>query len=90
MYTAQTISLDATATGRGRLRSAVLAFVMMLALLFASVPARAYADGYEMPRVDIAAVVRPDGSIRVTERRTFEFDDDVNGVFLEIPAGENQ
>lgn len=90
MYTAQTISLDATATGRGRLRGAVLAFVMMLALLFASVPARAYADGYEMPRVDIAAVVRPDGSIRVTERRTFEFDDDVNGVFLEIPAGENQ
>ena len=43
-----------------------------------------------MPRVDIAAAVRPDGSIRVTERRTFEFDDDVNGVFLEIPAGENQ
>ena len=31
-----------------------------------------------------------DGSLQVSEERTFEFTDDVNGVYWEIPLGQNQ
>ena len=30
-----------------------------------------------------------DGSLQVSEERTFEFTDDVNGVYWEIPLGQN-
>ncbi|MBM6700643.1 DUF2207 domain-containing protein, partial [Bifidobacterium pullorum subsp. saeculare] len=54
------------------------------------VPAAAYADSFEMPAVGIHATVQPDGTLAVTETRTFEFDDDINGVYWTIPTSQNE
>lgn len=63
-------------------------FSLLMALVIAPVPA--LADGFSMPRVSIDAVVQPDGALNVTERRSFDFDDDVNGVFWDIALGANE
>ena len=63
-------------------------FSLLIALVIAPVPA--LADGFSMPRVSIDAVVQPDGALNVTERRSFDFDDDVNGVFWDIALGANE
>ena len=71
-----------------RPRSIALLLVSLIALML--LPAVAWADGFSMPQVDITAEVQTDGTLRVTERRTFSFDNDVNGVFWTIPLGANQ
>ena len=61
---------------------------MALVALFLALPAVAF--GVEMPNVDIRATVQADGSLMVEEARTFEFDDDVNGVYWTIPYARNE
>jgi len=53
------------------------------------VAAPAYAKSYRITRVDITAEVAPDGSMLVTEQRTFDFEGDYTFVFweLDVPAG---
>lgn len=66
----------------------VIGFICLVALL--ALPARARADGFSMPHVQMSAVVQQDGTLLVTERRTFDFDDDINGVYWEVPVASNQ
>lgn len=73
-----------------RFSAVALATVAFTLLAMVVVPTVARADGFSMPRVDIHATVETDGSLAVTEARRFEFNDDVNGIFWTIPAGENQ
>jgi hypothetical protein len=54
--------------------SRVLPLIVLAAALLA--PAAAHAKSYSVPRVDVQAVVEPDGSMLVTEQRTFRFDGD--------------
>lgn len=69
------------------LKRLLAAFVCTVCLLiFASAPAQAY----ELPRVHITADVQPNGDLIVSEKRTFSFDEDVNGMFWSIPFAENQ
>ena len=70
-----------------RARHVLAAVACALCML---VPAAAYADSFEMPAVGIHATVQPDGTLAVTETRTFEFDDDINGVYWTIPASQNE
>lgn len=76
------------ACGSRRLLAMCAVLLVVLACMF--VPARAYADGYEMERVDMQAIVHRDGALDVRERRTFEFDGEVNGVYWTIPHAYNQ
>lgn len=84
------------ANGRGRAmrgRVQALAALAIVACAWAALlaaPASAMAADYTVPNVDIKATVQPDGGLAVEERRTFEFTDDVNGVFWDIPLAENQ
>ena len=63
---------------------------LALVLVASLIPAAAYAGTYQTSQVDMRAHVAPDGSLQVSEERTFEFTDDVNGVYWEIPLGQNQ
>lgn len=64
---------------------AVLAiFVGALAL-----PEVALAREYAISDVSIDATVEPDGTLLVTETRTFDFDGSFNGVYWDIPTGYN-
>ncbi|MBY4797532.1 DUF2207 domain-containing protein [Collinsella sp. AGMB00827] len=71
------------------MRTRVFVLIATLALVL-GLPVPAFARNFEMPQVDIAAVVQPDGSLHVRERRVFRFSDDVNGVFWKIPLGQNE
>lgn len=53
-------------------------------------PGRALADTYSLPRVNIQAQVMENGDLHVTEARTFEFEDTVNGVYWDIPFAQNE
>lgn len=69
-------------------RIAVALAVLAACVLALSVaPARAAAAAMDPVRIE--ATVNPDGSLDVVETRTFEFDDDVNGVFWEIARTVN-
>lgn len=73
---------------RARVRLfAALAFALCAVMV---APQAARAGDYSMTGVDIQAVVEADGTLAVRESRTFAFDDEVNGVFWEIPEGDNQ
>ena len=50
-------------------------------------PHAAHADTYALPSVHIQAQVMENGDLFVTEARTFEFEDSVNGVYWDIPLG---
>ena len=63
---------------------------LALVLVASLIPAAAYASTYQTSQVDMRAHVASDGSLQVSEERTFEFTDDVNGVYWEIPLGQNQ
>lgn len=67
---------------------AIAAAIALSCLFFG--PSIARADGFSMYSVNIHATILEDGSMGVLESRTFDFDDDVNGVFWTIPLGENQ
>ena len=69
-------------------RFASICALVACALLL--LPAVARADGYSMTQTYIGATVEADGSLTVVERRQFDFDDDINGVFWEINTGSNQ
>ena len=64
---------------------ALAAFVVALAC-----PRAAHADTYSLPRVHTQAQVMENGDLFVTEARTFSFEDDVNGVYWEIPFARNE
>lgn len=67
-----------------------VALLALVATALTALPGIARADGYSMDSVHIDAAVAADGTLGVTETRTFDFDDDVNGVYWLIPLGENQ
>ena len=73
----------------GALPMAVLIACLALAVTFA-LPRPAHADTYSLPRVNIQAQVMENGDLFVTEARTFEFEDTVNGVYWTIPLAENE
>lgn len=60
--------------------------VALLALAF--VPRPAHARDYSIDKVDIDATIGTDGSLTVTEVRTFDFDGAFNGVYWDIAKGE--
>ena len=64
----------------------MLACLMALVLLL-MLPATSLARDYSIDRVDIDATVRADGSVKVHEERTFDFDGEFHGVYWKIPAG---
>lgn len=64
------------------------ALLVTLAVLLAAPPA-AYASDYEISDVSIDATVTSDGTLRVVETRTFDFDGSFNGVYWRIPTGRN-
>lgn len=72
------------------LRLAFTALAIACAVLLAAVPARAHADTYELPRVHVQAQMMDNGDLFVTEGRTFSFEDDVNGVYWDIPHATNE
>jgi uncharacterized membrane protein len=63
----------------------VLLFCVTLGLILA-LPVVARAD-YSIDQVDIDATLASDGSLSVSETRTFDFDDSYNGVYWKIPTG---
>ena len=64
---------------------ALVAFVATFAF-----PHAAHADTYALPSVRIQAQVMENGDLFVTEARTFEFEDSVNGVYWDIPLAQNE
>ena len=82
---------------RGRRRGAgqghkAVALVMtacaIICAIVLALPALAFADSY--PHVRISADVQASGDVRVTETRGFEFSDDGNGVYWNIPESYNE
>lgn len=71
-----------------RIRAAFVAAVVACCLLL--LPPSARAGDYYMPRVSIQGTVMQNGDLQVTETRAFEFDEDINGVFWNVPLAENQ
>jgi len=63
----------------------VLVFAAAVALAWALAAAPpAFAQSYSMTRVDIEAVVQRDGSMLVTETRTFDFDGGFTFAYWEL------
>ena len=62
----------------------------VFALLAVALARPAAAEAYTVSNVDIKAQVQTDGSLQVAEARRFEFDDGVNGVYWDIPLGNNE
>lgn len=63
-------------------RTLLLAAACLLAgLLLCAAPAPAFAKSYDMTKVDIAAQAETDGSLHVTEQRTFDFDGTFTAVW---------
>ncbi len=58
-----------------------LAFALCAFLLVAGFPNRAFADSFEVSKVDITAEVLTDGSLHVVESRTFELDSDCTALY---------
>lgn len=60
-----------------------------LLVCLACLPRAAWADiSYSIDQVDIDATVDTDGSVTVSETRTFDFDDSGHGVYWDLPKGE--
>lgn len=66
----------------------LLAVVAVTLAAWLAAPSSALAKSYEIPRVDIDATLQPDGTLVVTEDRTFSFDGSFNGVYWRLPAGD--
>lgn len=80
-----------TALARRLFRKPVLAalaavFAVMLAILASAAisPSRAFADSYDCPEVNISAQAQTDGSLRVVEQRTFDFDGAFSAVWWNV------
>lgn len=68
----------------------VLLAVFALFVCVLSLPEAALAREYEISGVHIDAMVKEDGTLLVTETRTFDFDGSFNGVYWDIPTGYNR
>ncbi|WP_321972457.1 DUF2207 domain-containing protein [Paratractidigestivibacter sp.] len=66
-----------------------LSLVAAVVLALAAAPAVALAREYSITKVDIDATVAEDGTLRVEESRTFDFDGGFHGVYWKIPTGYN-
>ncbi len=66
--------------------AAVALALLVAAAASVAFPSAALAKDYSMPSVDITADMRPDGSLDVTERRTYDFDGDFTRVYWDIPV----
>ena len=74
-------------TLRRTLRAVAAALaVTLVALVVMALPAQA--RDFSIDQVDIDATVGTDGSLTVTEVRTFDFDGSFNGVYWDISKGE--
>lgn len=80
------MSLPRNHACRMRLHVVALAAVALLVAM-AFLPLRALAKDYAITNVDIDATVATDGSLSVTEDRTFDFDGSFHGVYWKIPKG---
>jgi Predicted membrane protein len=74
---------------RGYRVFAVAVFLTLVAGVIA-VPGVALAKSYSVTAVDIEAEVQPDGTLVVTERRTFDFDGDYTFAFWELDVADSQ
>ena len=70
-----------------RATALAIAYVAIVAAALLLCPSPAWADDYDISRVRINADVSSDGSMVVTESRTFDFDGDFHGVYWDIPQG---
>ena len=77
---------------RAALRALLLPALTILVAFAATLafPHAAHADTYALPSVHIQAQVMENGDLFVTEARTFEFEDSVNGVYWDIPLAQNE
>lgn len=77
---------------RAALRALLLPALIALVAFAATFafPHAAHADTYALPSVHIQAQVMENGDLFVTEARTFEFEDSVNGVYWDIPLAQNE
>ncbi len=57
------------------------ALLALACVLVALASRQAHAKSYTMPKVDIQAQVETDGSLQVTEQRTFDFDGDFTAIW---------
>lgn len=73
-----------------RVARALAATVFACVFALVALPYAAHADTYELPRVHVQAQVMDNGDLFVTEGRTFSFEDDVNGVYWDIPHATNE
>jgi hypothetical protein len=82
-------SATVTTVAKGvRARFGVLSLLVLALLATAAGPA--VAKSYWMPEVTIKATVVPDGSMRVGEARTFEFDGDYTRVYWDLEKTPDQ
>ena len=71
---------------RRPLALAALAAVLLAAAFLAAHPTAAFAKSYRMPAVDIQATLDDQGTLEVTERRTFDFDGAFTCVWWEFDS----
>ncbi len=76
-----------TRTTHPRLLVLTALLATLVVVLFT--PSMALARSYEISSVDIDATVYEDGTLLVSESRTFEFSGAFNGVYWDIPEGYN-
>jgi uncharacterized membrane protein len=68
--------------------ASLIGAVVLLALAIVCAPGLAGAKSYTMPRVAITAGLNGDGSMDVTEQRTFDFDGDFSYVYWDLPFSD--
>ena len=71
-------------------KQTLIFFAIVSVLVIMLGASRAYADEYSIPHVSIQAVVEQDGTLEVTEDRSFDFNGSFNGVFWDIPQGKQK
>ncbi len=74
---------------RARLARTALFLTLAVAAVVLASAEPALARSYSVSAVDIVAEVQPDGSMLVTERRTFEFDGAFTFVFWELDEADS-
>lgn len=63
---------------------AVLVFLLALVVGLLAAPATAFAREYSIPRVRIYATLQADGTLEVTEDRTYDFIGEYHGVYWDL------
>lgn len=70
--------------------SRAICALALVALACLCLPATAWAKSYTVSRVDIDATLAADGSLSVTERRTYQFSGMFQGIYWDVPRGSYQ